>query len=426
MSILTNKKNEHGQAIILIALAIVGLVGFTALAVDGGYAFADNRQAQNAADTAVLSAALAKVRGHSYQTAGLALASANGYDNNDPNQTVYIHLCNEDLSNPDISCPSPFYGDADYIHMVIVSDVDTFFAPVVGVEQVTNTVEAISYAKPATTEPIAYGNAMVSLAPTECQSYYVHGTAETEVTGGGVFVNSDGSECNNANSGAFEQQGSAELTAIDGGITAVGSAVVQNPSLLDPYPPLEGAEAMPYPPEWTMPGDKLAEDCGSTDSTQVGSTLTPGNIDASWLRNDVFLEPGTYCISGDLVLNASNTLKGHDITLYFIDGGLHINGGGEFLLDAPDTGDFAGLLIFLPMDNDEIVILNGNATSMFEGSILAPASEIQINGTGTVKGYSSQIIGYTIDLIGNADTYINYEDATNYDPVYPPEIALSQ
>ena len=77
------------------------------------------------------------------------------------------------------------------------------------------------------------------------------------------------------------------------------------------------------------------------------------------------------------------------------------------------------------MDNDEIVILNGNATSEFEGSILAPASEIQINGTGNTDGYSSQVIGYTIDLIGTADTYIHYEDSTNYDATVPPRIELA-
>ncbi|MBT7071307.1 MAG: Tad domain-containing protein [Anaerolineae bacterium] len=407
-----NNKTERGQAIVMIAIAIVGLIGFTALAIDGGNAFSDRRNAQNAADTAALSAALAKVRNNDWNAIGQTLASSNGYNNDSISNTVNLY-------NPPID--GTYAGNNEYIQVIIVSHVDTFFASIVGVEQLTNTVEAVARAKPAITEPMVYGNAMVSLAPTECQAYYVHGTAATEVTGGGVFVNSNGDECNNPNDGVFEQQGSASLLAVDGGITSVGDAVVQNPSLLDPYPPTEGATAMPYPPEFAMP----EPDCGTTNSTQSGSTLTPGNVAASWLRNDVFLEPGTYCISGDLVLNASNTLEGHDVTLYFVDGGLHINGAGEFLLDAPDSGEFAGLLIFLPMDNDEIVILNGNATSEFEGSILAPASEIQINGTGNTDGYSSQVIGYTIDLIGTADTYIHYEDSTNYDATVPPRIELA-
>ncbi len=405
--------NERGQAVVIIALAIVGLIGFTALAIDGGNAFSDHRHAQNAADSAALSAALSKIRNSNWENAGLNIASTNGYDNNGINNMVEVH-------SPPID--GVYAGNDEYVQVNITSYVDTFFAAVIGIEKITNRVEAVARAKPSITEPMAFGNAMVSLAPTACQAYYVHGTARTEVTGGGIFVNSNGDECTNANSGVFEQQGSATLSAEDGGITSVGDAVVQNPALLDPYPPTEGAEAMPYPPEFMMP----EPDCGSTDATRSDGTLSPGNVDASWLKDDVFLEPGTYCIDGDLVLTSSNTLEGHDVTLYFVNGGLHINGAGEFLLDAPDDGEFAGLLIFLPMDNDETVILNGNTTSQFEGSVLAPASKIQINGTGDVDGYSSQIIGYTINLIGTADAYINYEDATNYDATIPPQIELTQ
>ncbi|HEX9332631.1 MAG TPA: pilus assembly protein TadG-related protein, partial [Anaerolineales bacterium] len=56
------KFQERGQALILIAFAAVGLVGFAALAIDGSRVFSDRRHAQNAADTAVLAAALAKIR----------------------------------------------------------------------------------------------------------------------------------------------------------------------------------------------------------------------------------------------------------------------------------------------------------------------------------------------------------------------------
>ena len=38
-------KNEKGQAIILIAFTIVALVGFAALAIDGGRVLSDRRHA---------------------------------------------------------------------------------------------------------------------------------------------------------------------------------------------------------------------------------------------------------------------------------------------------------------------------------------------------------------------------------------------
>ncbi len=61
-----HKKSEKGQALVIIALAAVGLFAFTALAIDGSRVFSDRRHAQNAADTAVLAAALAKIRTPDY------------------------------------------------------------------------------------------------------------------------------------------------------------------------------------------------------------------------------------------------------------------------------------------------------------------------------------------------------------------------
>src|SRR3990172_6590357 len=98
------KKSEKGQALILIALAAVGLFAFTALAIDGGMVFSDRRHAQNAADTAALAAALAKIRTPDYppntpddprlaaEAAGLARAASNGYDNNGTTNVVEVHI----------------------------------------------------------------------------------------------------------------------------------------------------------------------------------------------------------------------------------------------------------------------------------------------------------------------------------------------
>ena len=52
---------ERGQALVLIALAIVGLAAMAGLVIDGGNAFLDRRNAQSAADSAALTAALARV-----------------------------------------------------------------------------------------------------------------------------------------------------------------------------------------------------------------------------------------------------------------------------------------------------------------------------------------------------------------------------
>src|SRR5688500_9408274 len=130
-----HKKSEKGQALVIIALAVVGLVAFTALAIDGGMVFSDRRHAQNAADTAAFAAALAKIRTPDYAPssptaqrqaaidAGLDRADSNGYDNNGTTNVVEVHM-------PPIS--GSYVGNDDYIQVIITSHVRMMFARIVG------------------------------------------------------------------------------------------------------------------------------------------------------------------------------------------------------------------------------------------------------------------------------------------------------
>ena len=52
-------KNDSGQTLIYVALSMLVLLGFVALAVDVGYLYAERRHMQNAADAGALEAARA-------------------------------------------------------------------------------------------------------------------------------------------------------------------------------------------------------------------------------------------------------------------------------------------------------------------------------------------------------------------------------
>src|SRR5215510_3122284 len=107
------KKSERGQALIIIGVALVVLAGIIGLVIDGGNVFLDRRTAQNAADSAALASALARVRGGQNPTAvALHSAAQNGYDNDGLVNTVTVHI-------PPISGPNA--GNVEYIQVVIVS-----------------------------------------------------------------------------------------------------------------------------------------------------------------------------------------------------------------------------------------------------------------------------------------------------------------
>ncbi len=129
--------------------------------------------------------------------------------------------------------------------------------------------------------------------------------------------------------------------------------------------------------------------------------------------------PGLYCISGDVMVNAHDTLFGSGVTLYFIDGGLHINGNALVNLTAPFGADvfpaLPGVLIYVPGANGDgqPVQINGNSDSFFSGIVYAPGSEMELLGTGNTVAYQSQFIGWDVRVGGTADLKIDWVGSRN-------------
>jgi Tfp pilus assembly protein PilX len=209
---------ERGQALVVIALSIVVLFGFAALALDGSAKFSDRRHAQNAADAAALAAAYSKLDPLNISlsnnspttgapttcppptgvlpspvcaaliTAGKDRASSNGYDNNLTTNTV-------DVYSPPIS--GYYAGNDSYVQVIIKSDVKTYLARVIGINKTTNTVQAVVYTKPA--KNLAQGAMIISYddnptCPTGPGngggSVDVSGSSTLNLNGGGILINS--------------------------------------------------------------------------------------------------------------------------------------------------------------------------------------------------------------------------------------------
>jgi uncharacterized membrane protein len=148
------KASEKGQVLVLIVLAAVGLFAFAALAIDGTAIFSDRRHAQNAADTAALDAALAKIRNNDWEAEGLARAASNGYNDNGSTNKVEIY-------SPPFD--GPYQGNQEYIQVTIRSDVQTTFARVIGFNKATNRVQAVARASVPKATSWFNGHALVSV-----------------------------------------------------------------------------------------------------------------------------------------------------------------------------------------------------------------------------------------------------------------------
>jgi len=394
---------QRGQALVMIALAAIGLFAFTALAIDGSAIFSDRRHAQNAADTSALAAALAKTRNNPlWEPVGLTRAESNGYDDNGITNDVLIY-------NPPIS--GPYLGNDEYIQVKIRSDVKLFFARIVGWQKYTNNVEAVARATPSDYDEMFWGNAVVGLAPHECRAVTYQGNADSTITGGGIFVMSD---CSSA--AFFNHSSAAELTAPS--LCAVGG-IDYNPDALTV--PSIHAGCSP-PPQIAEPNPAC-----SGNAVKSGNELSPGNWTGQFPPHGVdTLQSGVYCVDGDFRLNGGESLTGHGVVIRMDEGVVTWNGGAEVHLEAPTEGDYSGLLLYMPSaTNCSTITLNGNSGSTIVGTVLAPCSNISVEGTGD-SGIDGQIIGYTVDLSGTSENSIHYDDAHNYDALILPAIEQAQ
>jgi hypothetical protein len=403
---------QSGQALVIIAIAGIALFAFAALAIDGSMVFSDRRHAQNAADTAALDAALAKTRGGNWSAEGLDRASSNSYNNNGTTNFVYLY-------NPPID--GKYQGDSQYVQVKITSIVSTRFARIIGVSQITNKVEAVARSVPGTVSPLFNGNAVVGLAPHDCKAVMYQGNASTSVIGSGIFVNSD---CSDA--AFFNHSTAAQLTApclqSVGGIQAA-TGVLNIPSNCINT----GATSYNYPPDNMVFPNVVCP----TGTSQNGNTLSPGTYSGQFPPNGVtHLNGGIYCVNGDFRVNGGDTLTGDQVLIVMQNGDVSFNGGANIQLSGipgprTETNQLGGLFLYMPMSNCGTITINGNSESSFKGTILAPCSDVSIEGTGG-SGLQGQIIGYTVDLAGTSNTTIIYNEAQNWQAPVPPKIELTQ
>jgi len=425
--------SERGQAIIVIVLAIVGLIAITGLAVDGGLAFADRRKAQAAADSAVLAASLARLRGDDFEAAALYNAQENGYNNDGETSEIQVFT-------PPVS--GPYMGNEEYVQVIVISHQKTYFAPVVGFKEITNKVEAVSRAIPPKREQIMNGYAVVSLAPMsdckELKSFWAHGESTLELYGGGIFINSEHPTC------AFIQEGSSSLVFGDAApFNIVGGASIQKVQFIkrlfrptyttnDPrslslaFLPATGNSPVSYPPPFEMPNIGCGNNQAKVDSSDK-TTMSPGYWEGDFPPEGVTtLKRGIYCIDGDVRVQSDTELTGQGVTLVVNKGSVRFSGDAKISLEAPSSGSFNGLLLYLPLENKSLVVLNGSKESIFRGTILAPSSKIRIMGNESAYGYHSQIIGFTIELNGSSRILVKYMDDQNYDAMIFSQIEFGQ
>ena len=457
-------RSQRGQAIILLAFAVVGLVGFAALAIDGGRALSDKRHAQNAADTSAFAAALAKIQGQNYVTAAQTRALSNGYNNgansNGSTSIVEVNLCSES----GITCQGLPAGanPSEYIRVKITSTINTTFARVIGRPQVTTAVEAIAYASSVNSNPLVLGAALAAF-DKEGTPFDGGGTGDLTIYGSGVYSNSTDTDCPN---GSMKLGGNITYH-VDTSFASAGSVCTHGGPTLDGD--IETNMTQVEPPKFDVPAPSFT--CGGVPNPQkIGTEYQPGTYNTLDLPPNHSLAPGNYCVNGNFTLNGG-TVSFHDvnirmnaglfsikgttdlvcsnvivhtvggtgikitggdsnctgITFYVASGDVELGGNGSNVFKAPTSGPYKGLLVYLPDTNTNSVIkINGTSGSQYTGSIIGISSAVTINGNSDSAGYNVQVLSKTVKLTGTANITIHYNPDELFDPPQYPVIQLTK
>lgn len=454
------QNNESGQLLVILAVALVVLLGFTALAVDGGAILADRRTDQNGADAATLGGVGAvseyiesnkiynlncedfknytdvklnpdgSVKRPLVQlgiNAAISRAANNGFDidgfvieANNPLPAGKANVVTYDTT----TCES---NEIKY-PVIISKDVKTSFMHFVFGGLATNKVESTASLLPL--HDIGWGYTIVGLKK-DCSSSNPTvefdgnntvkiGSSSPPKTTGGVFSNGV-LDVNGKGSSEFKIEVNGDINYLcnpGGYINPSGAPVSPTPApASDPF----------VTPEITPPT------CESfVDPPQINKNtppLKPGSyhgLKVSGAKDILTMGPGLYCFDQDFIVS-SGTVTGTGVTIFMTNGAsVKINAGTDPKVTptpipdselatvklSPPTNAVCSpgsnncsipkVLIYLAPGNTGSVSLEGNSVSQFDGLVFAPNGSVDVGGNNnstTTMGIS--VIAWTVKVHGN-------------------------
>ena len=408
---------EHGQIMILLALAIIVLLGFTALAVDMGMAYADRRQAQNAADAAALAGAQEAgswIKGNGGSCGGFGTTQKGAAQSAATAAASKFYL-SVSLTVDVSDCQNGQVG-------VTVSLSHTVRGAVFQ-RDTTNTVQAAAGVKSG---GIADGFGLVALGDNLCGSgINMDGGPKVNITviNAGVFSNS-----------GISMNGKGEIHA-----EGLGAQILYHQEGC--YQPGNGktdptAQRTEMRMDDNLDLDSLlggaCGELGSGKTRNVGGVIhySPGNYPGgiSIAGNDqVVFDAGLFCVDNGVSFKGSSGITSSGgVTVFMKSGGFDVGGSGNKAnkvdLRAPTEQEaennpkagISGLLIYYAKGNSSLLKFHGGSDSVFTGTIYAPEAEIQLAGGTGENVINAQFIGKQIRLNGNDTLRVKYDDSKFY------------
>lgn len=446
-------RDDSGQAIVLVALAMVVILGFLGLGLDFGYLRVTRRQLQRAADAAAIAgAAEISYCGGTNNCTALQMAAQDGLTENGLTSSSLFTQCATSsgtltvtVNNPPcaLGASDPHNGDAKYVEAVVSQKTPVAFARIFGITAVT--VTARGEATLGSSK-----NCFYALDPSKQGAVDVSGGSALNISGCGMYVDSD-------NAQAVEATGSGSISALS--IKVVGSYYTHGAGSISPTPTTGAASAAD--PLAYIPKPSYTPCASSTAQLSIGSTthqtipsgsycggISIGNsavvnfsggnyVVAKGIQiggnATVTFAAGTYILQGG-GFSAGNSAQvtGSGVLFYltgdtnFPYGPVTISGNANVQLVAPTSGTYTGILFYQDSSANGATSANsgnassfgGSSSSYFQGALYFPTTGITYGG-GSSAQYTIIDADY-VTLGGSATINSDYSTLSGGSPVKGP------
>jgi hypothetical protein len=285
-------------------------------------------------------------------------------------------LLDDALSGFD-ECPATFEGEVSdsRIEGTASCKVDSFIASIAGIDFFDVSVSSAAQ--------IVDG----SLADENSSCIHI-----TQTSGQSLILNEQGAiraDCGiEVASGSNEAMVLNSSTVLDAPRICVAGNILNNGAIFS-TPPETGCAAEA---ESVSALDLAPAGCTSFGVAPSGDhTLQPGTYCGEVVANPgitLTLEPGLYRFEqGSLVIGSGASLFASDVTLDFVGDftALRINQASVVELDAPDTGEHAGILLRAPATNIGNFVIDSELVGRLGGRIEIPGSELILNSVGGIN-----------------------------------------
>ena len=407
---------EEGNVLVVVALSMAAILGFLAFALDVGNALVVKRQLQTAADAAAIAGALEIQQCAAPACSAMQTAAAKSMEENGLANPTVLTSCASSAGTSlaltvnngpcALGASDPNFGNTSYVEAVVTKQQPLIFARIMGVKTLTLSARSEAGFGP----PSA---CVIGLDPAAPQTILSNGNSDLEAN----CAIADDSESGTA----LMVNGHATLisTGNNKGISVVGGDLINGNPTVSPTPTTD-ASSVPDPfSQLPAPASSSCNYSNYSVNGRATTTLYPGTYCGLNINGgaNVTLSPGIYVMNGNTVINGGSTLSGSGVMLYIASGQWIMNGGSHVDLVAQTTGTYAGILFFQSRTDNSQFIVNGDATSAWQGALYVPDGQLLLNGGSNVAAYTF-VVADTILVNGN-DTFTIGSDYSSL-PGGPP------